>query len=76
MHAEESGRVHLHGYLSWHKAGTNGIDHSTTNGFVFEGVRPRIDTNSEARSAWQWLRATQHGHFYVQILKDWGALKG
>ena len=33
-------------------------------------ARSRIGSNSEARSAWQWLKATQHGHFYAQLLKE------
>ena len=68
--AVEEGRVHLHAYLSWHAAGSKGIDHTSTQEWRFKGVKPRVDTNTEARSAWQWLRATQHGHFYVQIMKE------
>ena len=62
-HSSEGDRVHLHLYLSWHKAGAHGIDHQTTNEWVFNGVRPRVDSNTEARSPWQWLRATHHGHW-------------
>ena len=66
--AVEEGRVHLHAYLSWHAAGAKGIDHTSTQEWRFKGVKPRVDTNTEARSAWQWLRATQHGHFYVETV--------
>ena len=58
------GRVHLHLYLSWHKAGSTGIDHQKTIEWIFQGVRPRVDCNTEARSHWQWLRAAHHGHWY------------
>ena len=66
----DEGRVHLHCYLSWHGAGATGVDHTTTDAWVFQGVRPRVDTNTEARSPWQWLKATQHGHFYVSVYKS------
>ena len=69
-HSDDEGRVHLHAYFSWHSAGSQGIDHTTTDEWVYLGVRPRVDCNSEARSAWQWLKATQHGHFYVQVEKE------
>jgi len=65
----DEARVHTHCYLSWHGAGTNGIDHQTTDAWAFQGIRPRVDTNTEARSPWQWLKATQHGHFYVSVHK-------
>jgi hypothetical protein len=61
-------RIHLHCYLSWH--GTAGVDHRTTDAWVFQGVRPRVDMNSEHRGPWHWMRATQHGHFYVQVDKE------
>ena len=69
-HSDDEGRVHLHAYFSWHSAGFQGIDHSTTDEWVYLGVRPRVDCNSEARSAWQWLKATQHEHFYAQVEKE------
>jgi len=69
LESEAEGRVHLHVYFSWHAAGSSGVDHSTTDGFVFMQVRPRVDVNTEARSAWQWLKATQRGHFYVVVNK-------
>ena len=69
-HSDDEARVHLHAYFSWHSAGSHGIDHTTTDEWVYLGVRPRVDCNSEARSAWQWLKATQHGHFYVQVKKE------
>jgi hypothetical protein len=68
--SEDVGRVHCHAYFSWHGAGSKGIDHTTTDAWVFQGVRPRVDKNTEARGPWRWLRATQHGHFYVQVNKE------
>lgn len=62
------GRIHLHAYFSWH-GGSKGVDHSTTDAWLFQGVKPRVDANSEHRGPWFWLRAVQHGHFYVQVMK-------
>ena len=68
LHAEtQHQRVHAHCYFSWH--GKSGVDHSTTDAWMFQGIRPRVDANTEARSPWQWLKATQHGHFYVAVDK-------
>lgn len=69
LHAQADRRVHLHCYLSWHGPGANGIDHATTDEWTFQGVRPRVDANTENRGPWQWLKATQHGHFYVSVHK-------
>ena len=69
LNAAEAGRVHLHCYFSWQSAGSQGIDHRTTDEWVFNGVRPRVDSNSERRGPHEWLRATQHGHFYVSVHK-------
>lgn len=68
--AVENGRVHLHCYFSWHGIEAKGVDHQTLDAWVFQGVRPRVDTNTEARSPWQWLKAAQHGHFYVAVHKS------
>ena len=68
--AVEQGRVHLHCYLSWHGAEAKGVDHQTLDAWMFQGVRPRVDTNTEARSPWLWLKAAQHGHFYVAVQKS------
>jgi hypothetical protein len=40
----------------------------------FKGVAPRVDKNTEARGPWWWLKATRHGHFYVQVQKKAGAV--
>ena len=70
LHAEENGRVHLHCYFSWHGASTKGVDHRTTAAWVFQGVKPRVHINSEHRGPFHWLKAVQHGHFYVSLLKE------
>ena len=62
-------RIHLHCYFSWHGSGATGVDHTTTDAWMFKDIRPRVDANTEARSPWQWLKATQHGHFYVSLNK-------
>ena len=49
LQADEKGRVHLHAYLSWTKPGQKGSDHRSTDAWVFQHVRPRIDKNTEAR---------------------------
>ena len=66
--AQENGRVHLHGYWSWHGQSA-GVDQRNTDGWMFHGVRPRVDVNSDHRGPREWLRAAQHGHFYVQVHK-------
>ncbi len=64
------GSMHtLDAYFSWHGPGSKGVYHRTTDSWVFQGARPRVDKNTEARGPWLWLRATQHGHFYVQVKK-------
>ena len=68
-HSEDQGRVHCHCYLSWHGPGAKGVDHRTTDAFVFDSVRPRVDCNSEHRGPYYWLKATQHGHFYTSVFK-------
>jgi hypothetical protein len=69
LQADEKGRVHFHAYLSWTKPGLKGIDHRSTDAWVFQHVRPRIDKNTEARGPQEWLRSVQHGHFYVSVEK-------
>ena len=69
LHADEKGRAHLHAYFSWTKAGQPGIDHRTTDAWVFHNVRPRVDANTEARGPHEWLKSVQHGHFYVLVDK-------
>jgi hypothetical protein len=69
LSSTEIGRVHFHCYFSWHKPGSQGIDHRTTDEWTYCSVRPRVDTNSERRGPHEWLRATQHGHFYVSVDK-------
>jgi hypothetical protein len=69
LQSHDQGRVHLHCYFSWHGPETNGIDHTTTDAWMFRGVRPRVDVNREQRGPSYWLKATQHGHFYVQVHK-------
>ena len=68
-HAQNPGRIHYHAYFSWHGR-SSGIDHSTTNEWVYAGVRPRVDANTENRGPSEWLRATRHGHFYVWVWKS------
>ena len=65
--SQEQGRVHAHVYFSWH--GKSGIDHSTTNAWMFQNIRPRVDINRESRGPTHWLKATRHGHFYVNVEK-------
>ena len=67
LHAHEIGRVHLHAYWSW--TSEKGVDHNNTDAWCFDGVRPRVDVNSEQRGPFEWKRACQHGHFYVQVKK-------
>ena len=69
LHADEDGKAHLHAYFSWSKPGQNGVDHRTTNGWVFSGIRPRVDVNSENRGRHMWMKSVQHGHFYVSVQK-------
>ena len=69
LEAAEQDRVHLHCYFSWHARDSKGIDHNTTDAWVFEGIRPRVDKNTEQRGPHEWLRAVQHGHFYVAVMK-------
>lgn len=66
----QEGRVHLHCYFSWHGRWRNGIDHRTTDAWVFSGVRPRVDANTENRGPSYWMKATRHGHFYVWVAKS------
>ena len=67
--AVDIGRIHLHAYFSWHDRKTPTIDHRTTDAWVFQDVRPRVDVNKERRGPHEWLRAAEHGHFYVQVWK-------
>ena len=67
LRSEEVGRVHLHAYWSWTTA--RGVDHDCTDQWCFRGVRPRVDVNSEHRGPYEWKRACQHGHWYVQVQK-------
>lgn len=69
-HAADTGRVHFHCYFSWHSPSKNGVDHRNTDEWVFQKVRPRVDANSERRGPHEWLKATQHGHFYVSVMKE------
>ena len=72
LRSTEKDRLHLHCYLSW-KRGV-GVDLRSLNKFVFNGIAPRVDVNSEHRGFYHWQRATDHGHFYVAVEKD-GTLK-
>ena len=49
LHSEEIGRVHLHAYFSWHGPGARGVDSRTTDAWVFQKTRPRVDVNNEQR---------------------------
>jgi len=69
LNSEDKGRVHFHCYFSWHDSSSSGIDHTTTDAWMFRGVRPRVDINREHRGPSHWRKATQHGHFYVQVCK-------
>jgi hypothetical protein len=68
--SQDTGRIHLHAYISWHDRKSPTIDHRTTDAWVFQDVRPRVDVNKEKRGPHEWLRATEHGHFYVQVWKN------
>ena len=68
-HSEQDGRVHMHCYLSWHGPNAAGIDHTTTDAFVFQKVRPRVGCNTEKRGPYRWLKATQQWHFYTSVYK-------
>ena len=68
--SREAGRVHLHVYFSWQGPGKQGVDHATTDAWVFKSVRPRVDVNCEARGLHHWLKATQRGHFYCSVFKE------
>ncbi|CAK0822280.1 unnamed protein product, partial [Prorocentrum cordatum] len=63
------GRIHHRAYFSWHGR-SSGIDHSTTNEWVYAGARPRVDANTENRGPSEWLRATRRGHFYAWAWKS------
>ena len=47
--SNDIGRVHFHAYLSWHDKNNPTIDHGTTDAWVFNSVRPRVDANTERR---------------------------
>lgn len=68
------GRVHFHVYFSWSKPKAQGVDHRTTDKWVFKGSRPRVDVNTERRGPAYWIRATQRGHFYCSVHKS-GAVR-
>lgn len=68
-----AGRVHIHVYFSWLQRDAAGVDHATTDEWVFRGTRPRVDVNSETRGLYHWRKAAQRGHFYCSVHKD-GAL--
>ena len=70
LHSQQPGRVHLHVYFSWHGPGSQGVNQTTTDAWVFDGVRPRADVNTENRGAFRWLRAVQRGHFYCSVHKE------
>ena len=72
-HSSDEGRVHLHVYFSWIAHKGAGVDHSTTDEWVFRGTRPRVDVNSDNRGLYQWRKAAQRGHFYLSAHKE-GAL--
>ena len=69
-HGDEPGRIHFHCYFSWHGLSASGVDRQTTNAWVFRGVSPRVDANAENRGPSWWLKAAQHGHFYVAVMKE------
>ena len=69
LRSDEKGKAHLHAYFSWAKPGAGGVDQRTTDAWVFNGVRPRVDVNFEGRGPQEWLRSVQHGHFYVSVAK-------
>ena len=69
LRADEKGKAHLHAYFSWTKPGKGGVDHRTTDAWVFKGARPRVDVNTEGRGPRYWLKSVQHGHFYVSVQK-------
>ena len=73
LHSAAEGRVHLHAYFSWVGPNATGANSRTTDDWVFAGVRPRVDVNSEMRGATYWLKAVQRGHFYCSVHKA-GAL--
>ena len=50
-------------------SGKKGVDEKTTDAWVYQSTRPRVDANSEKRGPWHWLRAAQHGHFYCSVHK-------
>ena len=62
----EGGHVHAHVYLHLSKQyrakGDGALDL-----FVFEGIRPHLETNKAAGGAWKG--AVNHGHFYVVVDK-------
>ena len=70
--SSEAGRVHIHVYFSWLQPNSAGVDHKTTDEWVFRGARPRVDVNYEKRGH-QWRKAAQRGHFYCSAHKE-GAL--
>ena len=69
-HSADRGRVHMHVYFSWQSAGSKGVDHTTTDAWVFRSCRPRVDVNCETRGPYFWLKACQHGNFYCSVFKE------
>lgn len=73
LHSAAEGRLHLHAYFSWLGPNTKGVNSRNTDDWVFAGVRPRVDVNTEMRGGAHWLKAVQRGHFYCSVHKK-GAL--
>ena len=73
LHSSKGDRVHLHVYFSWLGPSARGVDCRGTDSWMFRGVRPRVDVNTEARGPSLWLKAVQRGHFYCSVRKE-GAL--
>ena len=72
-HSTRTGTVHLHAYFSWTGKQNKGVNVRGLDEWCFQGVRPRVDCNSEARGPIFWLKAVQRGHFYCSAHKE-GAL--
>ena len=59
---ETRDKFHVHAYFYWNDG--HGIDVRTTDMFVFDGVRPRVDARSSGSSPWDLKLAAYHGLWY------------
>ena len=62
---ETTDKFHTHSYFYWNDG--HGIDVRTTDMFVFDEVRPRVDARSAASSPWDMKLAADQGLWYSGV---------